>query len=397
MSLVGPKAIRARALKLWDTQRLLRAWLADEPLFPFEVPLGTPSGAQLAERFVEVRDWIKALKAEAGGGYRLVEQAVAHRQLGSQLVPVRAVIETQEDALRLAGKLQAFRRFEALVAETRRRLPALMEYVAHRPLVVLDLADAWPGLLAVCEHLAAHPRPGGYLRALETPGVDTKFVERHATVLWELLPLVLPPSAVDVAVARRDAHAFERRFGFAYDPPVVRFRALDPALAVAGFDDLAVPLAAFAAWGGPGVRTVVVTENKVNGLAFPALQDAIVLFGLGYGVQALGEVPWLADRRLVYWGDLDTHGFGILAQLRERWPHTESFLMDEATLLAHRAAWAQEPEAQRCLRDLAALTAAERAVFEGLRADAWGPRVRLEQERIPFGGVERAVAGLGGM
>lgn len=310
---------------------------------------------------------------ERGGSraFRFVRGPAGLRELGQQRVPVRAVIPTQEDALRLAGKVQAFRRFEALVAETRRRLPALLPYVAHRPLAALELADAWPGLLAVCEHLAAHPRPGGYLRALDVPGVDTKFLERHAAVLWELLPLVLPPAAVDVAVARREAHAFERRFGFAHD--------------------LAVPLAAFAAWGEPGVATVVVTENKVNGLAFPPLPGAIVIFGLGYGVQALREVPWLADRRLVYWGDLDTHGFAILAQLRGLWPQTASFLMDEATLLAHRAAWGQEPEAQRCLRELPELTAAERAAYEGLRTDAWGPRVRLEQERIAFGAVEAAV------
>ncbi len=30
-------------------------------------------------------------------------------------------------------------------------------------------------------------------------------------------------------------------------------------------------------------------------------------------------------------------------------------------------------------------------MYEGLRTDAWGPRVRLEQERLPFGWVARAV------
>jgi hypothetical protein len=229
------------------------------------------------------------------------------------------------------------------------------------------------------------------MRELDVPGVDTKFIERHEALLWELLVPALPPEHQDPTVTRRDAHAFERRFGLRYEPPQVRFRVLDPSLAPAGFTDLAVPLHEFAAWAPEGVETVYVTENKVNGLAFPRASGAIVVFGLGYGIQALAEVPWLAGRRLVYWGDLDTHGFAILARLRARWPQVASVLMDEATLLGHRALWGQEPEAQRCLEPLPLLTARERAVYDGLREDRWGARVRLEQERLPFGVVAGAI------
>lgn len=396
MSLLTPAGIRQRALKHWESQRFLRAWLAGDAFTPLEIPLGTPSGSALAERFAEVRAWVTALRAESkearGQGYRLVEQEVAHRLLGPQRLPVRAVIDTPEDLLRLAGKRQAFARFEALAAETRARLPALETHLAAKPLASLALEASWAGLLAVCEHFARHPRPGCYTRELDVPGVDSKFIEGHEAVLWELLPLVLPLEALDLDVGRRDAHAFERRFGLRHDPPLVRFRTLDAGAALPNFSDLAVPLADFAAWAPAQVDTVFVTENKVNGLAFPPAPRAIVVFGLGYGVQALREVPWLATRRLVYWGDLDTHGFAILAQLRAIFPHTVSLLMDEATLLAHRQAWGQEPEARRCLRDLAGLSAEEQAVFEGLRTDAWGARVRLEQERLTFGWVARAVA-----
>ena len=38
------------------------------------------------------------------------------------------------------------------------------------------------------------------------------------------------------------------------------------------------------------------------------------------------------------------------------------------------------------------ITADEQALFEELRADRLGARVRLEQERISFSAVERAVA-----
>jgi hypothetical protein len=56
--------------------------------------------------------------------------------------------------------------------------------------------------------------------------------------------------------------------------------------------------------------------------------------------------------------------------------------MDEATLLRYREFWVREsphPPAE-----LPEWTAAERAVFQALRARRWGEHVRLEQERLPW-------------
>lgn len=36
---------------------------------------------------------------------------------------------------------------------------------------------------------------------------------------------------------------------------------------------------------------------------------------------------WLQDRRIAYWGDLDTWGLLMLSRARERQPHLESPLM----------------------------------------------------------------------
>jgi hypothetical protein len=120
----------------------------------------------------------------------------------------------------------------------------------------------------------------------------------------------------------------------------------------------------------------------VNFLAFPDVPGAIVIFGAGYGFENLGAAKWLHRKELVYWGDIDTHGFAILNQLRRTLPHAVSVLMDERTLLYHRDLWGMEewPES----RDLELLEGEERVVYEGLRQGRWGERVRLEQERIGF-------------
>ena len=75
----------------------------------------------------------------------------------------------------------------------------------------------------------------------------------------------------------------------------------------------------FARRGPPGLTARFVVENEITYLAFP-VPDAVVVFGGGYAVAAL-RVTRLAGRKdLVYWGDIDTHGFAILNRLRRRFP-----------------------------------------------------------------------------
>ena len=174
-------------------------------------------------------------------------------------------------------------------------------------------------------------------------------------------------------------------------PALVRFRVLDQGLRVQGLDDMSTPIAQFARLVLP-VRRVFITENEINGLAFPQAEASIIIFGLGYGVDRLGLVPWLQDKAIYYWGDLDTHGFAILDSLRGVFPNARSFLMDRQTLLGHRPLWVEEPEPSQA--PLTRLTEDEHGVFEDLRFDRLGRRVRLEQERIAFGHVARTVAGL---
>jgi hypothetical protein len=122
-------------------------------------------------------------------------------------------------------------------------------------------------------------------------------------------------------------------------------------------------------------------ENLQTGLAFTDRHSAAVIFGLGYAVELLGQISWLQGADCRYWGDLDTHGFAILDRLRACLPHARSLLMDEATLLEHRPLWSRE-DRPVCGLELRRLDDAERAVYEGLAGDRWGPAVRLEQERI---------------
>ena len=393
MAWTTPDDVRAQVQRLWDRGRILAARLGAEPLFPLALRLSRPEVRELSDRFAEARDWIRTLeegsKKATGVGYEIVYAEVNHRQLGLNRVPQSLLVPSELDALALIGKRRQSDAFDRLVETTKAAHPELLSWLAKRPLDLLDHADDWVRLLSVVSWFRNHPRPGIYARQIDVEGVHTKFIETHRRLLAELLDLVLPAEHIDQQAI--GAQAFERRLGLLCKPALLRFRVLDQSLRVQGLEDVSTPIAQFARLDLPA-RRVFIVENEINGLAFPQAEASIILFGLGYGVDRLGLVPWLQDKAIYYWGDLDTHGFAILDSLRAVFPNARSFLMDRQTLLSHRPLWVEEPEPSQV--PLSRLTEDENKVFEDLRFDRLGHRVRLEQERIAFGHVARTLASL---
>jgi hypothetical protein len=131
------------------------------------------------------------------------------------------------------------------------------------------------------------------------------------------------------------------------------------------------------------VSHVLIVENLQTGLAIEDLPGTVVLMRLGYGVDVLGRLPWLAKARSIYWGDVDTHGFAILNRARTYLPELESILMDEETLLSNKDLWGEERE-QHSAESLPLLSIPELTVYQALKQNRWGQYVRLEQERIAW-------------
>ena len=391
-----PADLRRQVRRLWDRGLVLASLATGETLFPRRLVLRRPGSTELRDRFDEVRAWVAALRSVPH--VRLSMREIRHRVSGTNLLPHEAWVDTFEDAVALIRKQPEVDEFRRLVDWTRARQPALLAWVAKRPLRALQLAGDWPGLLEVVGWVQDHPRPGVYLRQMDVPGVHTKFVEGHRGVLGELLDRALPPTSID-AGAPTGVAGFARRYGFREKPERIRFRVLDSVhalLPAAGGatpeQDVTLDAASFAALH-TGVSRVFITENEINFLAFPRVREGMVIFGAGYGFETLGRAPWLRRCRLHYWGDIDTHGFAILDTLRAHFDHVESFLMDRDTLMAFESLWGIEERPIH--RDLPRLTAEERALYDDLRDHRIGRNLRLEQERIGFGWVASALGEAG--
>jgi hypothetical protein len=366
-------------------RKKLGAWLAgliaNDEFAPFRIPVRGPGAADLGARFDEVRRWAGEWERASRGPLRLEYKKVGGRTFGVNEIPSAAWLDSYGQVWELLGARAQARCLADLAEQTRASFPSLLPWLARRPLKALDLAAEWIQLLAIVGWIGSRDTSGLYLRQVDVPGVDTKFIGQHRGVLTELLDLQLPPERVNAA-----GEGFEDRYGFLRKPGYVRFRCCSR---IAGFSEMAVRADELTA-PPTGTSRVFIVENEITYLAFPLPADAIVILGGGYAVGLLEPLTWLAGPSIVYWGDIDTHGFAILDRLRRRFPHVKSMLMDRTTLLAHRSQWVTEAVPTSTAVDH--LTPPELSLYRSLADGEFGAAVRLEQERVSFAYIARAVA-----
>jgi hypothetical protein len=342
--------------------------ITGEPFFPLKVPFGRPTSS---EEWRKLDAEITAL-AKSSLGYRIEWEHVNTRLYGRQQLPQRVWFDDESTFLKALGKEAEVDELRRLLAHTTQQCPELIEWLPDNVLRLIEHASIWPQLLRVCQYFMANPRPGRYARELPI-AVDTKFIERHQSILRNLLDFVLPQSA------RSDSPHFESRFGLRFEEPRVHLRILDLQLQremSVPVDDLSVPLSQLTLLAQKAV-TVIVVENKKTFLTLPRIHNALGIFGGGKAAELLTSVQWLSSCQLLYWGDLDVHGFHILSRLRRTFPAIVSVMMDLLTLRQFESdCVAGKPAASE---GVSHLTESERAAYDVVRARG----LLLEQERIP--------------
>jgi hypothetical protein len=378
----------------WKSGRFLREYADGLPWIPIDLPVKAPTADELLHRFDNAVLWAERFRRDsrtrAGAARFAVEyRTIGGRSLGSNSVPARIRIESFDQLSALLGTTTEVRSFDQIIDQTSSTVPELVPWVRAYPLKAIDNGDVWSDLLAVVAWISGANTDLLYLRQIDVEGVDTKFVDRHRRVLDELLTVVLPEGRIDTDHTAGD---FARRYRFRARPEYTRFRVLgfESALpeACTEFTLRTEELASLELTS----RLLFVVENEVTYLAFPSVPDALVVFGSGFGLASLRPLPWLVEKEIVYWGDIDTHGFDILNRLRSRFDSVRSILMDEATLLAHRGQWVAEPSPTNRL--LSNLTEAEEALYSDLVEDRFGATIRLEQERVRPSLLERELGSL---
>lgn len=368
-----PDDLRKRLHKLF--LRRCGEWLNDRGVWPLSFELGCPTEAEVNHDPEAVRAWIRAWSDYSGAGAVEWEQK-RFRSLGTQKLPRSVTLESIEDLAEWTEQScrwkSAYSRYNRLIAAW----PGAAGQFSPLFDILADYSDKdFLQIEAFLSWITSNKTSGLFPRQVPIAGVETKWLESHKTNLSKLLTAVddLVPGSSD----------FYQACGLRRQPELMRLRILDPQLAAAtgGLTDISARPNEVAALK-IAAKTVFIVENLQTALAFEALAGAIVIFGSGYSVGSI-QLPRLENARIFYWGDIDTHGFAILNQVRCLLPdkEIESLFMDDQTLLRHKDHWVKEP-VQHAAESFLHLSAEEQRLYSALKSHKHGDSLRLEQERI---------------
>ena len=385
MAFLTAETIAEKAENIYS--KFLKEWIfgSDADFFPFRVrarfsidPKDSMGTIQASEKL------LAKSKAGRGWGYTVHREQIRTRDFGNNQVPAMITIDTLDDLLRLANRTDEFHATNCVVTYVRGTFPQLSDWLKTNVRSIHRYVEPIEGLILVTQYFLNNPWPDHFARQIPV-SVDTKFVQRHASVLREWLDLLLPSSAIDV-----NETTFARRFGLRDGQPHRAMRLLDTALGVElglPFDELSLPLRSITRLPVKDV-TAFVVENDLNLLTLPAFRRGIGIRGEGNAVNRLESVKWLNHCRILYWGDIDVEGFQILSRLRSLFPHVRSIVMNMETIKRHDAVLgigngATPPAPTN-------LTPEEAAAFEYCVQH----NARLEQEKIEQAFVEKTFAAL---
>ncbi|MCC6508502.1 MAG: hypothetical protein IT423_05310 [Pirellulaceae bacterium] len=383
--MITPDEIRTKAARLYP--QVVAAWLRDEEIFPRLIPANLETSKLISEAITQQQALRAHSKAARGYGYSLRMESRRSRDYGEQDFPTAVIFDSRDDLLKLIGKLGEFQRLTKMVNEIRLRQPQLKSWTESNWKRLIGLEGELSQLLDVVEYLQDHPRPGCFIRELPL-AISTKLVEEHTNILAPWLDELLPADCVDFGF---DRHHFAARYGFRSVDDQLWIRILDPTLQIAlrcPGGELGLPITTLAALPVEQCEIILV-ENKINLLTLPPLAKTLALGGLGQGITQLFRIEWLSSLPIKYFGDIDVEGLRILAMVRDRWPQTQSLMMDRQTLDAYSHLIIPGNRHAPDLPVPVELTPDEAAAFIACRDQ----QLRLEQERIPQFVINQFIAG----
>ena len=342
-----------------------------------------------ASQYKNISDLLSNSKDSIGYGYSIAFENVNTRLYGEQQRIKSILVDNPIDFVKLVGKENEYNNFlDALLV--------LKDYYLNHnyPLISLNNwisvnldyvtekkeENFYPSLLLALTWLNENRFSNLYIREIPIE-VHTKFIEENKKTL---LSLFVNINALDEKYYKDKD--FEEIMGLKKKPLLIRFRMLsnlwkrdEMALCLSNFNNLEDELDI------QNINRVFIIENEIVYLTFPLDKNSLVVFGSGFQVKTLEKASWLKEKKVFYFGDLDEHGFEMLALSRSIFPGIESFLMDEETYNKFSNYAVDGKEASSIYDNY--LTQEELELLRKLRQNK--AKSRLEQERIPLSYIKQ--------
>ena len=389
----SPEQLAEPLARPWQRSDWREAHLLPNPgAWPLLLDIGAPSSQSFRDAGPALRQHLQAWKAVTADGPGRVQWAPRSYRGGAApvQVPGRWELECPSEVIAAISRC-AGREHAGIAADYQALVAVLAQVDAPFQRLLLRRLALWRHLpteqVATAARVALQLTPGCAagkpLRALAVAGNDSKFFERHASLLKALLDERFDGQASRQGLSDFLGASPEGEHWVLVAPldagllPFRRQRVTTSELQIT-----AVP-----------ARRILLVENERSlhqlqqlCLSQP-LPDTIAVLGSGLNLSWL-SAPWLQRCDVAYWGDLDTWGLAMLATARRHLPQLQALLMDRATFDAHADCAVAEPvPASDLLPD--SLHPHEAALAQHLRTLDKG---RLEQEFLPVETVAAAFA-----
>ncbi|WP_252178201.1 DUF3322 domain-containing protein [Endozoicomonas sp. 4G] len=354
--------------KEWDRWDRLRKHLLNPGAI--RISLKPPSGKQALADISRFHQYIRQWQEWHPAGQVEWETRDYHK-IGQHRIPVALTLPDLKSLFNALGSeaIQRSQHWETLFKRLLAVNPKL-DKVLIRHLRVLESMpeDNIESLARVLPQLKKGMGKGLYPRALPISGIDSKFIEQNTTIIRDFLEVMHSETISDLY---QWLECNETPSGWLVIRPLcpkTQAKMMGLAVLKLSTDVLRnTPL--------PGTHILVV-ENEQTGFALPALDNTVAVAGGGKNVSWM-DADWLKDRRVAYWGDIDTWGLSILSDARSMRPDLVALMMDSKTYEQFLRRTSHESQPAQRMPDN--LTPAEQALFSRLLKSKKG-KTRLEQE-----------------
>ena len=383
----SPEQLAEQLARRWQRSDWREAHLLPNPgAWPLRLDVGAPSADSFRSASPALRQHLQAWRAVSERGPGSVQWTPRSYRGGAAPldVPVQWTLERPSEALAAITRF-AVNGHAEIAADYQALVAVLAQVDAPFQRLLLRRLALWRHLpteqVATAARVALQLTPGCAagkpLRALAVAGNDSKFFERHASLLKALLD-----ERFDGEASRQGLSDF-----LGASPEGEHWVLVAPLDAgLLPFRRQRVSTSELQHSALPAQRILLVeNERSLHQLPTP-LPQTIAVLGSGLNLAWL-TAPWLQACDVAYWGDIDTWGLAMLASARRHLPQLHALLMDRATFDAHAERAVAEP-VQASELSQSGLLAHEVALAQHLRTLDKG---RLEQEFLPAEAVACAV------
>lgn len=373
-----PAELAVRWARQWENPDLRESRLLDEAAWPASLPIGRPTPSEIASAWHDVAARIRLWRDVSAGTVRW-ETATFRATRESIEVPARWEISSPAEWVGAANDRAIRSEYEMLLRILNGTDPIfhatlIRERALWRQKAQEDVVHAG----RLCLQLAPGIAEGRPLRAVSLAGIDSKFFERHSSLIVRLLDLRFDGEASRQGLETfLDAWRETDHWLLLADlgtPPILPF----PQLRVRATDLATTGLRA-------GALLIVENENCLH-LLPRDLPGVVAVLGTGNDLGWLRS-GWSQTTPIGYWGDIDTWGMTLLARARAHAAKLVPILMTREIFDLHSSSAVPEKvPASESLPDN--LSAAEASLYKHLLGSSHG---RLEQEFLSAPFVSTAI------